>query len=338
MSIKTEEIKKELKLRPFGQKGWFTSKDIECPDCHRSGKFGVLFTKDSGIVHCFFCDYKTSIQKYLISIDKKDLISFEISVSKTQTLKSLNPEPEIEEEKEDKEVKLPFGLKPLVNDEYLNGRRFLPEHYKNFEPSYTDSFLEKKLHNNIIFKIKQEGKLASWLSRSRKNYDYHSNNLKQAKLGLESLELRYNNSEGTEFDKILGGYDEITENTETIILVEGLFDKVGTDNNLDIFTDESMRCLFTFGNAISHSQIDLLKRWKNIKFVILLYDYGTTKQSKEYAFKLQKSFFVMVGVIKDKKLDPGDMNEQQLNQILDTLQNPMEFYVNNLNETINGKL
>jgi hypothetical protein len=263
-------------------------------------------------------------------------MTYEVSVSLEQGLKLLIPEPEEEEIKEIKEVSLPHGLKPLINDSYLDNRRFLPQHYKLFEPSYTESFLEKKLHNNIIFKIKQRGVLSSWLSRSRESYAWHSENLKNAKLGLEKLVLRYNNSEGTEFGEILGGYDEITENTHTIILVEGLFDKVGTDNNLDIYSDESVRCLFTFGNSFSESQIALLREWTNIKNVILLYDYGTTKQSKTYALKLNKYFNVMVGVIKDKDLDPGDMNVKELEQIISTLQNPMEFYTNNLNSTING--
>jgi 5S rRNA maturation endonuclease (ribonuclease M5) len=335
MGVKIEEVKKELKLRSFGQKGWMSNKSMACPECHRVGKFAILFIKDSGIIHCFFCDHSNSIQNYLKSIDRRDLMTYEASISINSELTPLIPEPEEEEDEEEiKEVKLPYKLQPLVNDPYLDDRGFLPEHYKNFEPSHTNSFLEKDLHDYIIFKIKQKGILASWLARSRKSYEWHSENLKRAKNNEERLVLRYRNSDGTEFDKILGGYDEITENTHTIILVEGLFDKVGVDKKLDIFENEKIRCLFTFGNKLSFNQINLLKEKKSVKFVILLYDYGTIKQSKSISLELNKYFKTMVGVIKDKNVDPGDMSFEYLHEILTSLQNPMEFYMNNLNTAI----
>lgn len=331
--IHIDKVKSELKLKPFGQKGWLSNSSLSCPDCGRSGKLGVKFNDDNGRIHCFYCNYSINLYTFLKLIERRDLYSFEREISINQTLQPLFP---IQEEKEVKEltVKLPHKLQYITQDDYLDSRRFLPEHYKSFKPAFTESFLEKKLHDCIIFQIFQEGKLVSWLARSRKSYEWHKENLRKAKLNQEQLILRWQNSEGTEFDQILGGYDDITENTHTVILVEGLFDKVGTDNNLNLYQDEDIRCLFTFGNKISTSQIELLRKKKSVKRTILLYDYGTIKQSKTYSLNLSKYFEVLIGIIRVENLDPGDMVPEQAYEVFNDLQNPIEFYANNLNSVL----
>lgn len=331
MKIDFDKIEKEFSLTNFGQKGWKHNKKMCCPWCGREGKFGFLKVKNSGIVNCFFCEEgKTSLFNYLKQIDRLDLVSSSPEISIESKIVSLKPVEERVEESEIVEVKMPRKTQPLVGDKYLDNRNFLPEHYESFEPSYTEYFLEKKLHNYIIFKIKQEGRLVSWLARSRYDYSWHKENLKKAKLGEESLVLRYRNSDGTEFDKVLGGYDDITSNTTTVILVEGLFDKVGVDSTLQLFDNETVRCCFTFGNKVSENQINLLKKKKGVKSVILLYDYGTIKQSKNYALKLNRHFDTKVA-IPDTEDDPGDMTFDQMISVLSNLQTPIEFYANNLN-------
>jgi hypothetical protein len=305
-----------------------SNKNIECPFCSRVGKFAFLKAGDSGLVHCFFCNEKTSLYNFLKEVDRLDLVEREKSISINNKLVSLKDREEIKE-KELIEVKLPHKLTLIENDDYLDSRGFLVQHYKEFEPSYTSSIIEKKLHNYLIFKIKQNGLVVSWLARSKYSYGWHKENLEKSKLNEEKLVLRYRNSDGTEFEKILGGYDEITEKTHTVILVEGLFDKVGVDGKLNLYSDESIGCCFTFGNKISDYQIKLLKKKKNVKNVILLYDYGTVKQSKGSSLRLSKSFNTLVGVPKTEE-DPGDMTPEQLFEILDNLQSPIEFYINNL--------
>lgn len=334
MGVKVEKIIEEFKLKSFGQKGWLSNDDLFCPECQRSGKFGIKFTDNSGVAHCFFCDYSASIYSYLKLISRLDLTTNSVEVSINQKIRRLSPEVTSEIITEQIEVKMPIGVKPLLNDEYLNTRGFLPEHYRLFEPCFTNFFSEKKLHDYIIFKIYNKGVLSSWLARSRKSYEWHKENLRKAKLNEEPMVLRYRNSEGTEFDRVLGGYDDITENIETVILVEGLFDKVGVDNKLTLFSDQKIRCCFTFGNKVSDNQINLLREFKNIKMVVLLYDYGTIKQSKTYALKLGKYFNVNVGVPKEEGVDPGDMTVAQFSDLISSLQNPIEFYASNLNMTI----
>ena len=78
MGVKLDKVKSELELRSFGQKGWLSNKDISCPDCGRKGKFGIKFVNKSGLVHCFYCDYSTSIYNFLKSIGRLDLTTNEI--------------------------------------------------------------------------------------------------------------------------------------------------------------------------------------------------------------------------------------------------------------------
>ena len=227
MKFDLETVKQELNLKKFGQKGWLSDKKAPCPWCGREGKLGFLFTKDSGIVNCFYCEEgKTSFYNFLKKVDRLDLWAKDPQISLTRgivTIQSLLEERESGNTlNELEEIKMPIGSKPLVNDPYLNSRKFSDHHYKLFDPSYTNSFLHKNLNSYIIFKIKQEGKLVSWLARSQKSYEWHKENLRKSKLGLEKLQLRYRNSDNSFFDRMLGGYDDITDNTETVIIVEGL--------------------------------------------------------------------------------------------------------------------
>ena len=111
-------------------------------------------------------------------------------------------------------------MKPLVNDPYLESRHFLKEHYEEFEPSYTKSVLEETLskHNYIIFKIKEGDRVVAWLARSRYNKTWHDNNRTLFKEGIGKMVLRYMNSQDG-FSHILGGYNFIGPETETVILV-----------------------------------------------------------------------------------------------------------------------
>lgn len=340
MIVDKHKVRQELELRPFGQKGWMKTKS-KCPFCGDSDKWGILFVDNGGVFHCFkgSCDTKTSIFNYLKEIHREDLIDFEKTVSKNAVIKSIN---EVIEEKNNTEIKqeiskkvlnLPYKTKLIKQDNYLDNRGFLPEHYELFKPCYTESFLEKRLHNYLIFQIFNKGELVSWLARSKRSKEWHKENLKKAKTGEEQLTLRYINSDNTDFGNILGGLDNITDKTEVVILVEGMFDSVGVDSKLNLFIDEKIRSCFTFGNKISDNQIALIREKKNVKTVILFYDLGTIQQMKQYSMKLSRYFETFVAVCRSEN-DPGDMPVSEMNEILDNLQTPSQFYLNNLNSTI----
>jgi 5S rRNA maturation endonuclease (ribonuclease M5) len=176
-----------------------------------------------------------------------------------------------------------------------------------------------------------DGKLAGWLARSKMSYQWHKENLEQFKLGNGELRLRYENSIGTDFSKILGGYDEIGEETDTVIAVEGLFDKVNVDTQLELNENPNIKCVFTFGNKFSDGQIQLLRKKKSIKSVILMYDPEATLQNKKYSKSLEKYFDAYVARLTKPNIDPGDASREYLMHTLkNEVYSPIQFHFTSL--------
>lgn len=332
--IDKDEVIAGLNLKRFGAQGWMQNRSIPCPWCGRGGeKLGIKFneTGNGAVCNCYYCGTKGGIIDYLRKIGREDLLKqgYENSVNST----SLTPlKKEKEDEQTDLQVKavpLPKKLEPLIDYPYLNERGFLKYHYEEFEPSMTDFFLEKALKNYIIFKLKMNGEVVAWLARSQYSYEWHRQNLKEAKERGIKPKLRYENSR-TDFTKIIGGYDHITENTDTVFLVEGLFDKVGLDNLLDTPNDESVKCCFLFGNSISAEQIELLKLKKSVRNIILMFDDSCETQSKSAGLMLAKHFNTKIAHLTRPGIDPNDMDIDYLLEILDKLEDPINFYVNKI--------
>jgi len=332
MKIDHDEIISELDLKPFGAKGWLANKNLCCPECGKKGKFGIKLTGDGGAVNCFKCEHSESIFKYLRSIGKGDLIRNGQEYS--EKLKLKKPEFVKDELIEDlKEIELPKGFERINYDKYLSSRNFKSHQYDQFEVGCTEHFLEKKLHNYVIFVIKQKGIRVAWLARSKYTKEWHEENLRKHKEEGGSLVLRYKNSPNTDFDRILGGFDEITDKTHTVIAVEGLLDKTNISNLLETEKDDSIKVVFTFGNKFSENQIKLLKG-TNVENVILMYDFNTIKQSKRYSVELSRWFNVDVCKINDENIDTGNMNKQYLLNLLETKQNFLYFYRSQFNFNI----
>lgn len=321
-----ERIIEELSLRPFGAKGWWSSESIHCPNCGKGDKFGILFTQQGGVTHCFYeCGKNISLFKLLVSIDRKDLIgSIYIKQKLKQSLPSIYEEETETEEAEQIKIRLPIGSKQIQQDAYLDDRNFLPQHYSQFKPSITK--IDLSYRDYYIFSIFMNNQLKGYLSRSKRSKEWHKENLKQHKKDKSvRLVLRYKNSSGTIFEELLGGYDEITEKTETIIIVEGLFDKTGTDKKLDLYKDETIRCVFTFGNSISVGQIQLLRKKKSVKNIIIMYDPETIQQVKSTALIMMKYFNVKVAELSGE-LDPGDATEKEIKRAINNLISPIDYY------------
>lgn len=328
--IDVDEVRSELNLTPFGAMGWLQNKNEACPFCGKSGKWAIKLSTEGGVCHCFRCGVKKGLKEYLKIINREDLIQIEYTNSLKTTLTELIPEVEdYQEEVGLKPITLPKRLKPLINDSYLDERGFTDYHYKEFEPCHTQSPLESKLKDYIIFKMKLEGETVAWLARSRKSKDWHKKNLSQYKKGKASLRLRYENSTGTDFTKLLGGYDELSKKTDTVIIVEGLFDKINIDNLLHLYEIEEVKCVFTFGNSVSKEQIRLIKN-KNVKNVVLMYDDMTVEQSKTAGMMLHKHFQTKIAHLTKPGVDPGDMDIDYLEEILDRLEDPINFFVNKI--------
>lgn len=323
-----ERIIREMNLKPFGGKGWYRNKNLVCPICGRSEKFGIKPSEKSIGIHCFYECQLPSYWEWMKSIGYEDLLddSYEVSIKKDRLISIVEKREEkaLKEEKLVK-IKLPVLSKRIKDNEYLNERGFLKEHYEIFKPCINNI----KLKDSLIFQIFQKGILYGYLARSVRSKEWHKENLRRSKEGLESLVLRYRNSVGTYFECLLGGYDQITEKTKKIIVVEGLFDKVGVDGKLNLFQDEEIRCVFTFGDSISEEQIRLIAEFKNIDEVILLYDNNTTKESKKAALQISKKVNTTVAKIKSEN-DPGSISQEELIEVLDKRVDSFLFFLKNI--------
>lgn len=336
-----DRIISELKLKKFGVKGWMGSKDLVCEQCGKYDKTGVLFTKDSGIFNCMRCGVSFHLNKFLKSIGKDYLIEKGYEVSLYSKLKPLFSQEQSEENKV-KELpirNIPIGFKRVYDDEYLNKRGFMQYHYDTFEPGITNLDLSRK--HTVIFKIfDQDKRLVGWLARSKRTKEWHKENLENFKLGKERLVLRYDNSPNTDFSYILGGIVEVTQETDTVILVEGLFDKVNIDRNLGLHESDEIKCLFTFGDTIKEPQIEILRGFKNLKNIYLLYDYGTIVNSKKYGMILLSELpdvNIKICDIQKKDKDPGDLNIFEINEVLNKSVGVLDFKYGKLSHVIQRK-
>lgn len=343
MRYDKERIISEFNLSPFGAQGWLTNKDMPCPFCGKMGKWGVIFNQDGrATFHCWKCPRKVSVFEFLKKLGRLDLTkrSYSVKLNELEDCPKIGElqvehskwmdSDESEAKKELKPAVLPLRIKPLVDDPYLDSRGFKKEHYEEFEPSYTDTPLEPKLKNFIIFKMKVDGVCVAWWARSRYSKEWHKHNLEAYKRHEEDLVLRYRNSENN-FQDLLGACDGLIEGkTETVILVEGIFDYIGICNLLSLKDKDWLKCCFTFGNSIGNGQIDMLLK-KKIKNIILLYDYGTIKESKEAALRMRDLFeSVWVAAIRTPGVDPGNISIEELTEVLENVEDPLNFYLGKL--------
>jgi hypothetical protein len=326
MNFDKQRIIQEFKLHKFGSKGWYNSTSLKCKECGRFDKFGINFEENQ--VHCFYDNYRSKISFYLKDIGRSDLILFGEDSSMSLDFPSFLEAKTVEIEETTLPIKkLPIGFRRLQNDAYLNDRNFLPQHYEIFRVGETK--LDPTLRNCLIFQfMNNKGECIAWMSRTKKGKEWHKNNLEKYKLGLGELVLRYGNSPNTDFSKILGGNNEITDNTDTLILVEGIMDKTSVDKKLDLFRSEGTKCCFTFGNKVSLEQIRIINSYKNIENIFLMYDYGTNSESCHNGLVMLdnlKGKKVRVCEILEKNLDPGDMTKDQILKVLDLSVDAFEF-------------
>lgn len=312
-----EHIISEFRLKPFGSKGFFKG-SLACPICGRSDKFGIIFSNQgSGVTHCFYCSTSVPLFRILKALGRTDLLDYNYEYKGKKELASLQKEII----QENKEVTLPIGFRSILYDEYLHNRGFTKEQYQQFKVGVAE--LDPRTENKIIFQIYQNQKFAGWIARSRESKEWHHENLRKYKELGEPLVLRYRNSEN-DFSKILGGLDEITPNTHTLILVEGLMDKANIDRLMFLNDQEEVKCCFTFGSDLSVDQIDLIP--STVENVILMYDEGTLNNIREAGSRLISLFTVKVALIKEKNIDPGNIDADRLSKLFLNMIDFLYFY------------
>lgn len=314
------EIVSILNGKPSGHRGWFAG---DCPFCGKKGHLAFIFGKEISSFVCKKCGESGTLWVLLNEIGRLDLLERNKTVNLSEKLVN-----KIKEEFRDVDLELPnktlpIGSRVLKQDDYLDSRGFTPEQYELFKPCY--SLIDPKVKNDyVVFPVYEDGEVKGWLARSRKSKEWISDYNEARPKGQRYL--RYQNSVNTDFGKMIYGIEEITENTHTIIGVEGATDKLNVDRLLHLYQQEELKCGAFFGKKISIEQ--MLKLFnKGIRKVILLFDPDAVKESKQYVELLTLFFEVEVGHILDDK-DPGDLNQEEMLKVMDELKDPLEYKLN----------
>lgn len=291
----------------------------DCPLCGKEQHFYI--SRKTQMWDCKKCHEYGSIYKLLRLLDKTYLLAGSTIEEKEriESIREMTQELVSNDDTELSELpvkKMPVGWKVSAKStKYLLSRGITSEDCKRYNIGATDMF--RKYDNYVLIPIYDDGKIRGFLGR------YGARKVPDNK-------LRYNNSIGTEFAELLFGYDEITDNTSTVILVEGVFDKIAVDKVLHLWDGEEVKCVCTFGKKISDKQIKKLML-KGVINVILLYDFDAVKEIKKYGLELEKYFVTSITYTNKKDID--ECSEDEALEVFTQLMKPRDF-----NEGVIGKL
>jgi len=282
----------------------------DCPFCGKAQHFYI--SKLTQRWDCKKCSESGSIYKLLRFLNK----SYLLEGATIEFRDSINGVGFVEEDEkitlEDLPVvKMPAGWKVCESSKYLFSRGLNKRHYIRYQ--FGEANIISKYKGYVLFPIYDNSKIRGFVGR-------------WADKKVPKDKLRYNNSPGTDFSKLLDGFDEIIKDvTNTVILVEGRFDKVAVDRVLELDNCDAIKCCCTFGKKISPWQIAKLKS-KGIINVILLYDFDALKEIKKYGFELEKNFFTNITYTSKKDID--ECSKEEALEVFTRLRRPREFSEN----------
>lgn len=303
-----------------------------CPYCGKQGgKFGIFVGAETEkkklfMSHCFSCGHTTKdINQLLDDIGRPDL-----KVEETASFSPLEvpeffgvEEDEIDDELE--EVEMPEGYKRCYKNRYLKSRGFEFEDYDYF-PVGTTRGLNFKFDDYVIFPIIDNGKAVGYVSRhiwSKADIDEYNN---RAKRNGKYQIRRYNNSLENDFIKLLYNYDTVIEDeTDTVIIVEGIFDVISLTRKLDLYENNRVSVVATFGKKISDTQIYKLQS-KGVRTVVIGYDSDAMEAINKAANQLNEYFDVYIAKIDSDGKDWDEMPYQDIYQTFSyNLCTPVEY-------------
>lgn len=289
-------------------------------DCLFCGKSRHMYVnKLTGLWDCKSCGEKGNIITFLIKLDKLSLLEGEdvnIDLPLQLSLKC-KQEQKTEFDIKIESIKLPIGFKHIVfGDKYYNyllGRKFSEIDFLLYTPGYT--MLKRKYLDYVILPVARDFEIKAFIARYT---------------GDDLGKKRYLNS-SHEFNKLLFGYDELHKETRTVILVEGVFDKIGVTTELNLHYNNEMKCLATFGKKLSNIQLYLLQI-ANIENLIFMYDgRDAVDDMKKIVSEISKQFkniwLTYTGV-----LDPAESDRNQILQYLSNAEKPNQFWISKVNK------
>lgn len=312
-----------------------------CPYCgHTGGKFGIYCGKETGnkklfVSHCFSCGHTTTdINQLLEDIGRPDLKLLDtVSFEPVKIPEFFN----VEDDEIDDElaiVEMPEAWKRCYKNPYLRQRGFVYDDYDYF-PVGTTRGLNWKFNDYVIFPIIDNGDTVGYVSRHIWSKEAIDDYNKTAKRNGKYQIRRYNNSTENDFVKLLYNYDAVIEDeTDTVIVVEGIFDVIALTRKLNLYDNHRVAVVATFGKKISDAQIYKLQS-KGVRTVILGYDSDATEAINRAASQLNEYMDVYIAKITS---DGKDWDEMDFWDVYESfaynLKTPIEFKLNTLDEKI----
>jgi DNA primase len=295
-----------------------------CPFCGKADHFFINLVTQAW--DCKKCGREGNIYMLLKEWNKMHLLEGAV-VDHEKRLTTISEL--IAKELEEDEIilpdrKMPIGFKQLQYGDdhpftkYLIDRKFTKKDFEIYRPGYTN--LKSEYEDYVLLPIEMDFAVKGFIGRYTK---------KIAKDDKDTL--RYKNSKNTIFASLLYGYDEIEYETETLILVEGVFDQKSVTTELDLHSQKEFKSCCTFGKKISDDQIKLIKK-TNVKNIFLMYDSSDAiNQMKTKSYHIESAGFkVLVCYLYPN--DPGDSNATELFNSLNNAKPPKEFWLDKLNK------
>lgn len=310
-----QELSVELHAKPDG-----SGKNLIVPECvwcgHGGGKMGIYIGKETDrkklfMAHCFSCGRSTqTLEQLLTEIGRTDLIvteTFDFNAEQQGTGFSFMEDDTKEIDDALCVVELPEDYKRTHFNKYLKKRGFTEDDYEYF-PVGTTRNLNFKFDDYVIFPIIDNGDIVGYVSRHTwDKADIDEYNRKARHAGKYQI-MRYRNSTENDFVRLLYNYDAIIEDeTDTVIIVEGVFDAIALTRKLNLYDNKQIAVTATFGKKISDVQIYKLQA-KGVKTVILGYDGDAVEAIKKTAEQLNEYFDVYIADIEDPTQDFDSMD------------------------------
>jgi hypothetical protein len=293
----------------------------DCPVCGKP-EFWMLFLEDNQPCGCSRgskCGWRGNIFTLIKLLNKSHRDFFgDREIDVFGNLKDIRLDV-IESDERDysqlPEINSPILWKRVYDHPYLRDRHFTDDQFKKYEvgvsvvnPDY------------VTFLVRQNGRLTGYISRSIKSKEWID---QQKKLGKDYL--RYDNS-GSDFSKMLYGLDEIVDGgTHTVILVEGVFSKTKTDDNLMLDYSDDVKCVATFGSKLSYYQIDLLNS-RGVKNLVFWFEADVLNKIKPILSEAALYFNVKASYLYG--VDPNDIDRDEAIQLWNNSVNFVQFNMN----------
>ena len=272
-----------------------------CPVCGKGGsKYGIYIGPDTDkkktfMSHCFKCGATTTTLNDLLDLVGRS----DLKVEETASFKPLEIPDFLKIDNDDEIddelgiVEMPQAWKRCYKNDYLKRRGFTFDDYEYF-PVGTTRGLNFKFDNYVIFPIYDNGDIVGYVSRHIWPKDEIDKYNEKARWAGKYEIRRYNNSTENDFVKLLYNYDSIIEDeTDTVILCEGIFDVIAITRKLDLYENDRIVPVASFGKKISQTQIYKLQS-KGIRTVVVAYDSDAREATIKAASELSEYFDVFI--------------------------------------------